>query len=125
MKDDGKAYPNLYLVNISQTYAQEQGWLLSFDVPDDQERVCFAVTIFDYDSDDGSSNLLDASSLDGGITRTSVPLSWIEGSGGQKFQGNLIIIEGGYGDDDEEEFQQGQGGAVTYTVTIEAIDEES
>ena len=126
MKDQGKKFTNEYLVNISQVQAQEQGWLLSFDVPDEQERVCFAVTIWDYDSDDGSSNLLDASSLDGGITISSVPLSWIEGSGGQKFQGNLIVIDGGLGDDDDDEFQTpSEGGAATYTVTIEAVDGNS
>ena len=123
MKDEGKVYTNKYLVNISKTYVQEQGWLLSFDVLDEQVRVCFAVTIFDYDSDDGTSNILDASSLKGGIGRTSVPLSWIEGSGGQKFQGNLIVIDGGLDDDDDEEFQTPrEGGAATYTVTIEAVD---
>ncbi|MDB2593164.1 hypothetical protein N9Y28_00530 [Euryarchaeota archaeon] len=126
MKDQGIFFTNKYLVNISQVMAQEQGWLLSFDVPDEQERVCFAVTIWDYDSDDGSSNLLDASSLDGGITISSVPLSWIEGSGGQKFQGNLIVIDGGLGDDDDDEFQTpSEGGAATYTVTIEAVDGNS
>ena len=126
MKDQGLTFTNKYLVNISQVVAQDQGWLLSFDVPDEQERVCFAVTIWDYDSDDGSSNLLDASSLDGGITISSVPLSWIEGSGGQKFQGNLIVIDGGLGDDDDDEFQTpSEGGAATYTVTIEAVDGNS